>query len=64
MLLIALNHCSLEDAEHLFILCSQETTYCMLQPFVGLVFFSHPNTEQWQLSRCMRIALKCVMHHK
>lgn len=39
MLLITLNHCSLEDAEHLFILCSQGTTYSMLQPFVGLVFF-------------------------
>lgn len=63
MLLITLNHCSLEDAEHLFILCSQGTTYSMLQPFVGF-FFPHPNTEQWQLSCCMRIALKCVMHHK
>lgn len=39
MLLIALNHCSLEDAEHLFILCSQGTTYCKVQPFVGSVFF-------------------------
>lgn len=38
MLLITQNHCSLEDAEHLFILCSQGTTYCVLQPFVGLVF--------------------------
>lgn len=42
MLLITLNHCSLEDAEHLFILCSQGTTYSMLQPFVGLVFFPPP----------------------
>lgn len=38
MLLIAPNPCSLEDAEYLFILCSQGTTYCMLQPFVGLVY--------------------------
>lgn len=42
MLLITLNHSSLEDYERLLILCSQRTTYCMLQPFVGLGFFPPP----------------------